>query len=213
MTSAQVALRIVNRISAMVAFWDRDQKCVFANDAYMDWFGRSAEEMKGITMKELLGPLYEKNLPFILGALRGEKQVFERQIPLPHGGMRESIATYTPEIVDGVVLGFSVHVADVTLLRDRERALEAALRERDETHAEVLTLRGLLPICAACKSIRDEKDEWHSLEEYVSHHAEVKFTHSICPACISRLYPGVLEPESGPNQTPGWANANGAGSP
>jgi PAS domain S-box-containing protein len=191
MNSAKIALRVVNHISAMVAFWDRDQKCVFANSAYLDWFGRSSEEMKGIAMKELLGPLYEKNLPYILAALRGEKQIFERQIPLPQGGFRESIATYTPEIVDGVVLGFSAHVADVTLLRDRERALEKALREKEQAQAEAQTLRGLLPICAGCKSIRDGNNEWRTLEEYVSQRAEVTFTHGMCPACMAKYYPGL----------------------
>lgn len=198
MNSAQIALKVVNQISAMVAFWDHDQKCVFANSAYMEWFGRSPEEMKAITLKELLGPLYEKNLPYILGALRGEKQIFERQIPLPQGGVRESIATYTPEIVDGVLLGFSVHVADVTLLRDRERALEVALWEKNKAQAEAQTLRGLLPICAGCKSIRDTKNEWHSLEEYVSRRAEVTFTHGMCPACISKYYPGLSGDETKP---------------
>ena len=126
---APIALRVVNHISAMVAYWSADLKCVFSNDAYRDWFGRTPEEMVGMPMAELLGPLYEKNLPYIRGALAGKKQVFERQIPLPQGGARESIATYTPDVVDGVVLGFSVHVADVTALRRREAALAQAIVE------------------------------------------------------------------------------------
>src|SRR6187399_2240907 len=139
---AHVAISVVNHISAMVAYWDADQMCVFSNDAYGQWFGRTPEEMKGMALKELLGSLlYEKNLPYVLGALKGERQVFERQIPLPGGEVRETIATYTPDVVDGVVRGFSVHVADVTTLREREEALERAIRERDDALAEVQTLR------------------------------------------------------------------------
>src|SRR5690349_3106431 len=108
---SDVALSVVNHISAMVAYWDSNQTCVFSNDAYREWFGKTPAEMVGMSMKDLLGPLYEKNLPYILAALRGEKQVFERQIPLPGGRVRESIATYTPDLVGGVVQGFSVHVA------------------------------------------------------------------------------------------------------
>jgi len=129
MDAAATALRVVNHISAMVAYWDTEQKCVFANDAYREWFGRTPAEMAGIAMAELLGPLYEKNLPYIRGALAGEIQVFERRIPLPSGEVRESIATYTPDIVGGVVRGFSVHVADVTRLRRREAALAESIRE------------------------------------------------------------------------------------
>ncbi len=144
-----------------------------------------------MSMKELLGPLYELNLPYILGALRGEKQVFERQIPLPGGGFRESIATYTPDIIDGEVRGFSVHVADVTMLREREAALERALRERDEALADVQTLRGLLPICANCKRIRDAAGEWQPIEKYVTERTEASFSHSICPECTVKLYPDI----------------------
>src|SRR4051812_9420108 len=140
------AFRTVNHISGMIAYWDANEKCVFSNDAYREWFGRTPEEMVGMSMKDLLGPLYEKNLPHIRAALRGEKQVFERQIPLPSGGIRDSIATYTPDIVDGKVAGFSVQVVDVTVLRAREAALELTIRERDAALLEVKALRGLLPI-------------------------------------------------------------------
>jgi PAS domain S-box-containing protein len=126
---AATAFRVVNQISAMVAYWDADQRCVFSNEAYQQWFGRKPAEMLGMSLRDLLGPLYEKNRPYIEGALRGEIQVFERQIPLPGGGTRDSVATYTPDLVGGVVRGFSVHVADVTALRQREAELAAAIRE------------------------------------------------------------------------------------
>ena len=174
----------------MVAYWDADQRCVFSNDAYRQWFGKSPAQMKGMTLKELLGPsLYEKNLPYILAALKGERQVFERRIPLPGGEIIESIATYTPDVVDGVVRGFSVHVADVTILREREAALERAIRERDEAQAEAQTLRGLLPICGFCKAIRDESGNWIPIESYVSTHSPAKFTHGFCPKCGEKHYP------------------------
>lgn len=145
--------------------------------------------MIGMSMKDLLGPLYEKNLPFIRGALKGQRQLFERRIPLPQGGFRDSIATYIPDVVDGVVQGFWAHVADVTVLREREAALERAIKERDEAIIEARTLRGLLPICGNCKSIRDERGQWHSLEKYVSDRSDVSFSHGICPACLAKLYP------------------------
>lgn len=198
MNSEQLALRAVNHIPAMVAFWDANQRCVFANSAYLEWFGRNAEEMKGISLKALLGPLYELNLPYILGALRGEKQVFERQIPLPQGGVRESIATYTPEIVDGIVIGFTALVADVSILRERERSLEKALREKEEAQKDATLLRGLLPICAGCKSIRDSRNEWHKLESYVSQRTEISFTHGMCPTCVAKWYPGLTETPKSP---------------
>ncbi|MBA4016671.1 MAG: hypothetical protein C0483_05740 [Pirellula sp.] len=190
---SHIALSIANHIPAMLAYWDAQQKCVFSNDAYRQWFGKSPTEMKGMLLKDLLGPLYELNLPYILAALNGEKQVFERRIPLPSGEIRESIATYTPDITDGEVRGFSVHVADVTLLREREAALERTLKERDAALSEVQTLRGLLPICAFCKAIRDDDGVWQRLEVYVSSRSEATFTHSFCPECIKKHYPNFAQ--------------------
>ena len=59
---------------------------------------------------------------------------------------------------------------------------------------EVKTLSGLLPICASCKRIRDEKDgSWQPIEDYIANHSEADFTHGICPECANRLYPELYK--------------------
>ena len=67
-------------------------------------------------------------------------------------------------------------------LKHREKELQEAL-------AKVETLRGLLPICASCKSIRNDKGYWTSVESFVMEHADVQFSHGICPECLKKLYP------------------------
>lgn len=193
---AAIALAVVDHIDAMVAYWDKDQVCRFANAAYMKWFGWTRESLLGHTMRELLGPdIYAKNLPYIQGALRGKPQLFERSIPRPGGGgTRDSIASYTPDVRDGQVVGFFVHVSDATPIKERERALERALAERDHALGEVRTLTGLLPVCASCKSIRDEQGNWVRVEHYIAAHSDAEFTHSLCPDCSRRLYPDLQEP-------------------
>ncbi|WP_342617541.1 GGDEF domain-containing protein [Rhodoferax sp. GW822-FHT02A01] len=129
---AELALVALDHIDAMIAFWDRDQRCQFANRAYYDWFGRSVDQMAGISMRDLLGPLYAKNLPYILKAMAGEKQVFEREITLPDGDVRFSLATYTPHIVQGVVEGIYAHVVDVSKLKHLENELRMAKAAAEE---------------------------------------------------------------------------------
>ena len=192
---AKLGLEAVNRIPAMVAYWNCDQRCVFANHAYREWFGRPPEEMVDLPIKELLGPsLYEKNLAYILGALGGEKQVFERRITLPDGCVRAGIATYIPDVMDGKVRGFWAHVADVTILREREAALRQTIEERDRALAEVRSLRGLLPICSYCHKIRNEEDVWQQLEAYLTTNSDAQFTHGTCPECLQTHF-GKLVPE------------------
>lgn len=134
----EIALNLVDHLDAMMAYWDSDQVCVFANHAYLAWFGKTREQMLGITLEELLGPIYPKNLPYIHAAYAGHVQVFEREIPAPDGRTRHSLATYTPHVVDGRVCGIFVHVADVTPLK----LLERDLRRSEERLELVLTATG-----------------------------------------------------------------------
>ena len=69
-------------------------------------------------------------------------------------------------------------------LIDKNQRLEAAL-------GEVKQLSGLLPICANCKNIRDDKGCWKHIENYIQEHSEAEFTHSICPDCAEGLYPDL----------------------
>jgi hypothetical protein len=58
---------------------------------------------------------------------------------------------------------------------------------------EIKVLRGFLPICASCKKIRDDKGYWNQIESYIRDHSEAQFSHSICPDCVKKLYPDLLE--------------------
>ena len=75
-------------------------------------------------------------------------------------------------------------------LRERAAKLEKAL-------IEIKQLSGLLPICASCKKIRDDKGYWNQIEAYISQHSEAQFSHSVCPECFQKLYPDIeLEGDS-----------------
>jgi hypothetical protein len=56
---------------------------------------------------------------------------------------------------------------------------------------KIKTLRGIIPICASCKKIRDDKGYWNQLESYIREHSEAVFSHGICPECTENLYPDL----------------------
>jgi PAS domain S-box-containing protein len=123
----ELSLRVADHVNAMLAYWDKNQIIRFANNAYSDWFGKTREELVDkMTMKELLGPLYEKNLPYINAVLNGIPQTFEREIKVPSGEIRHSIANYYPDIINGEVKGFFVHVADISGVKKLETELKAS---------------------------------------------------------------------------------------
>ena len=61
--------------------------------------------------------------------------------------------------------------------------------ETRDTLARIKGLEGLIPICAACKKIRDEGGSWHSLEAFLAAHGNLNFTHGLCPDCMGTMYP------------------------
>jgi hypothetical protein len=74
-------------------------------------------------------------------------------------------------------------------VRDRDRLIEELL----VALGNVKTLRGLLPICASCKKVRDDKGYWSQIEKYVREHSEAAFSHSLCPECEKKLYPDMAD--------------------
>ena len=74
------------------------------------------------------------------------------------------------------------------------RLIEYEIQSREELEKakhEAKVLSGMLPICASCKNIRDDKGYWNTIELYIYEHSEADFSHSICPECIKKLYPDI----------------------
>lgn len=88
-----------------------------------------------------------------------------------------------------VILGYQGLSFSESKRLEEVRRREQVMAELQQALSEIKTLNGILPICASCKSIRDDKGYWSRVEEYVEHHSQASFTHSICPACSLKLYP------------------------
>ncbi len=66
-------------------------------------------------------------------------------------------------------------------------------RELEKKLAEVKQLKGILPICASCKKVRDDKGYWNQIEQYIKDHSEADFSHGICPDCTQKMYPELSD--------------------
>ncbi len=85
-------------------------------------------------------------------------------------------------------------------LQALHRLVETSAKEREElicqlkiALAEIKTLQGLIPICASCKNIRDDKGYWNEIDEYIAEHTEAQFSHGLCPGCAKELYPHIYK--------------------
>lgn len=97
------------------------------------------------------------------------------------------------KVVGRDATGRPVHVSgaitDVTARKLIEEERERVLEELQAAGSQVKTLPGFVPICSACKKIRDAQGAWEAVEAFVSRHTDTRFSHGMCPTCEKRLFP------------------------
>ncbi len=121
----------------------------------------------------------------------GKTEEIEVRVPLPSGDTYY-LTTVKPILNDlGVVETVICTSKNITKRKLAEVALK---REHDKllkALKEIKMLSGLLPICASCKKIRDDRGYWNQIESYIQRHSEAQFSHAICPSCAKKLYPDL----------------------
>ena len=176
----EICFRVVDHVDAMLAYWDKNEICRFANKAYMKWARKSGNELIGKTkLKEFLGPLYPESKIYIKRVLEGKKQVFERELDYPNKSIHHYFVTYSPDVIKGKVEGFFVHTADISLIKELETKLlnsEKAKRrdvlrsviETQETERELISYElkdKVNQTLASSKMMLDTADESKDLKE------------------------------------------------
>ncbi len=134
--SGRFLMAITDASPGLVAYWDKDLRCRFANRSYLEWFGKKPEEVIGKNMIDLLGDrLFAMNEPYITGAQAGQPQRFERTMTKADGSIGHVLANYIPDIdPQGIVKGFFALVNEVTQIKQ----VENMLRDAEERHRGIL---------------------------------------------------------------------------
>jgi hypothetical protein len=131
------------------------------------------------------------NSPYILGILQMIllTTLFRRESEWEYGGMIAEIVgqhflllSFGPVSLRGVLINvFGIVVFAVVAIVAHHLINEVAKENKK--------LKGILPICARCKKIRDDEGYWEEVATYIRDHSEAEFTHGICPECMAELYP------------------------
>jgi PAS domain-containing protein len=96
----------------------------------------------------------------------------------------------------GQIVGLVGISRGINDLMNAQKARDKLITELQTALADVKTLSGLVPICANCKKIRDDKGFWMQVESYIQRHSQAHFSHGICPDCMKKLYPEFLQNEN-----------------
>lgn len=128
--------------------------------------------------------------PLLIVRATGRPTVVEH-VHYDRDGVARNIEVHAFPIFDasGELVQMIEYGLDITARKQMEAERDKVLAELQRALANVRALSGMLPICAACKKIRDDKGYWNQIEVYIRDHSEADFSHSICPECVHKLYP------------------------
>jgi PAS domain S-box-containing protein len=162
-------------------------ECNYFNERWLAFTGRTLDQEMGNGWAEGVHPDdLQRCLDIYLAAFR-RREVFEMEYRLRRrdGAYRWIFDRGVPfDGPDGTFAGYIGSCIDVT------EQVEARNKLQEMREAELRRLRGMLPMCASCKKIRDDAGYWQAVEVYITGHADVDFSHGLCPACTERYFPG-----------------------
>ena len=150
------------------------------------------DDFNGHHLKEFLpSDVAELTLKYLTQAREhGSAQLF--QFTIANAGEQLYFENRMSVVDSGEVLSM---IREITARVRAEQEKEKLIAELKEALATINTLGGLIPICAQCKSIRDDSGYWQKLEKYITENSEAQFSHSVCPDCIKDLYPEYYNKE------------------
>ena len=149
-------------------------------------YGYSAAEVKGRSISILVPPYRPEEPPLLYARIKdGEWISHYESVRLRKDGSLVAVSMAFSPIEDsrGNIIGISAIERDMTDRKREEEERLALIRDLTEALASIRTLRGLLPICASCKKIRDDHGYWEQIESYLSAHTDAEFETCICPEC------------------------------
>ena len=144
-----------------------------------------------INSEEFLRMVHEEDRPMVRNAmedgLKGASYTVDFRVITGKGKIKclqaigELIHNGQTSVLKGIV-------QDITERKEQENKQKKLMNELQEAFARIKTLSGLIPICANCKRIRDDRGYWQRMERYIEERSQAEFTHSLCPDCEQKLY-------------------------
>ena len=159
-----------------------------ANDAVTPLLGYKKGEVIGKSFSDLFPE--DPSSPAAPLAMYGSVVSAEFRRKDGSAAVLDLTAALIPLAAESVIL---VTLRDASDRIRAEQEREKLIRELEDALEKIKSLRGLLPICAHCKKIRDDRGYWAQVETYVEAHSLAEFSHGICPECVRKYYPEVFE--------------------
>ncbi|MDH4231102.1 MAG: PAS domain S-box protein [Nitrospirota bacterium] len=178
-----------------------DFRILRANSSVCQMLGYTEQELAGKSLETFTCPEDRQKAAELLG------QLMRGQIPLVRLEKRcvkkdgevlwTNLTTTTLRNRRGEVVYVLCMIEDISKRKFAEEEREELIRELRDAMTRVKTLSGLLPMCAWCRKVRDDKGYWKKVEAYIEEHSDASFTHGICPECLKKYDPETYKSYQG----------------
>jgi signal transduction histidine kinase len=184
---------IIAAIGDGISIQDRDLIITYQNDIHISFFGdqKGKKCHQAYNQEETSCDECPVLCSFDDGVIHSKEMTFATATKT---SFFEITASPLRDAGGHIIAGIEV-VRNVDQRKKMEQERETLINDLQEALANIKTLRGLIPICAACKKIRDDKGYWNQIESYIRAHSDAEFSHGICPDCAKRLYPDYYDEE------------------
>ena len=171
-------------------YLNNDFQVIDINPRFKEFFGFSLEEIKGKEIDALIIPgEYETEATKLSSDTLSGYVYFDTYRKNKDGDILPVSISAAPIVIDGKSKGSFIIYKDISIRKKVEEEREKLIEKLQKTLDEIKTLEGLIPICSYCKKIRDDSGFWGNVEQYISKHSNVDFSHGICPDCLKEHYP------------------------
>ncbi len=201
--------KLIDFLPDAVVIIDRENRVTGWNKAMEALTGVKAEQMLGKGDYEYALPFYGERRPILIDLVALPQEQLEAKYShilrendtlyaethLPLGG-RGAYLHGRARVLrgpDGSRVGAIEVIHDLTDRKRAEQEREKLIADLQRAIAEIKTLQGILPICAYCKKIRDDKGAWEQMESYISAHTDAVFSHGLCEECAEEHFPDVYK--------------------
>ena len=188
-----VVFDALNSTVGGIIITDMNSVIKFVNPSFCRLFEYQPNQIINQNAAVLFATREVKNISNVISIIDISKNDTEEFSVERSDGQRLIVEVSASHVFDssGQIVGRMASFVDISKRKKIEMDRDKLIQKLKDALERVKTLRGLIPICAACKKIRDDKGFWHEVEKYIKEHSGAEFSHGLCPKCLIELYPNL----------------------
>ena len=167
----------------------------FANPSFCKMFNYTSTNIIGKNAAELFSTEEVRQFSDVISIIDISRDDTEEFVVESKDGTIFTVEVSASNVtsVSGEIVGRMASFVNITKRKEVEADREKLIQKLQDALDKIKVLRGIIPICASCKKIRDDTGYWNQLESYIKEHSEADFSHGICPDCSKKLYPEIYK--------------------